>query len=169
MYLGLPLFPGVSQHNQLTRIIEMLGPPPDYMVEGKNGYKYFVLSSQRNSVSPVTLPIPPHSSPLMSHGQSHGQSHGHSQTSGGQSADQSKYRLKTAEEYAHDNKTAVPVLKKYLRYSQLDEIIMKCPVANKSSMTNEQKHEEMLLRKSFLNFLTGLFRLDPMERWTGNV
>ena len=41
MYLGLPLFPGVSQHNQLTRIVEMMGNPPDALIEGKNGGKYF--------------------------------------------------------------------------------------------------------------------------------
>ena len=28
MFLGLPLFPGTSEHNQLLRIVEMLGPLP---------------------------------------------------------------------------------------------------------------------------------------------
>lgn len=41
MYLGLPLFPGVLQHNQLSRIVEMLGNPPDFLIECKNGLKYF--------------------------------------------------------------------------------------------------------------------------------
>lgn len=42
MFLGLPIFPGVSEHNQLSRIVEMLGPPPDFMVEhGGNTSKYF--------------------------------------------------------------------------------------------------------------------------------
>ena len=45
MYLGLPLFPGVSQHNQLTRIVEMMGNPPDALIEGKNGGKYFTKTS----------------------------------------------------------------------------------------------------------------------------
>ncbi|KAJ1423350.1 kinase-like domain-containing protein [Ochromonadaceae sp. CCMP2298] len=43
MYLGLPLFPGVSQHNQIMRIVEMLDMPPDFMIEGKNGKKYFAV------------------------------------------------------------------------------------------------------------------------------
>ena len=46
-----------------------------------------------------------------------------------------RYRIKTPEEYASDTNTEVPVLKKYLRYSHLDEIIMKCPLANKSKMS----------------------------------
>lgn len=42
MFLGLPIFPGVSEHNQLARIVEMLGPPPDFMVEhGANTAAYF--------------------------------------------------------------------------------------------------------------------------------
>jgi len=42
MFLGLPIFPGVSEHNQLTRIVEMLGAPPDFMLDhGTNTMKYF--------------------------------------------------------------------------------------------------------------------------------
>jgi hypothetical protein len=47
---NVPLFPGVSQHNQLSRIVEMLGQPPDSLIEGKNGFKYFTkvnLSSKK--------------------------------------------------------------------------------------------------------------------------
>ena len=42
MFLGLPLFPGVSQHNQLLRITEMLGTMPAAMVaNSKHGAKFF--------------------------------------------------------------------------------------------------------------------------------
>ncbi|KAI8874968.1 kinase-like protein, partial [Backusella circina FSU 941] len=42
LFLGLPLFPGSSEYNQLSRIVEMLGTPPNYMVEvGKNAHTYF--------------------------------------------------------------------------------------------------------------------------------
>ena len=77
-----------------------------------------------------------------------------------------KYRLKTAEEYASETNTEIPVLRKYLRYSKLEDVIMKCPLPNKSRLTSEQKKEEMLRRLSFLNFLQGLFRMNPFERWT---
>ena len=48
MYLGLPLFPGVSQHNQISRITEMIGVPPDVFLEGKNGAKYFTKDEDKD-------------------------------------------------------------------------------------------------------------------------
>jgi serine/threonine protein kinase len=42
LFLGLPLFPGASQYNQVCRLIEMLGMPPDHLIEnGKFSHKYF--------------------------------------------------------------------------------------------------------------------------------
>lgn len=147
MYLGLPLFPGVSQHNQLTRIIEMLGMPPDYLIEGKNGSKYF--TSIDNS-SPATEspnkdndPSNPAIKPISE-----------------------LYRIKTAEEYAQETRTEVPVLRKYLRYNNFDDVIMKCPLPLKSKLTAEQKSLELTRRRCFLDFLKGLLHLDPFQRWT---
>ncbi|ODQ82429.1 hypothetical protein BABINDRAFT_17463, partial [Babjeviella inositovora NRRL Y-12698] len=41
LYLGLPLFPGTSEYNQLSRIIKMCGMPPGYMLEmGKNSWNF---------------------------------------------------------------------------------------------------------------------------------
>ncbi|KAI0312747.1 kinase-like domain-containing protein [Amylostereum chailletii] len=42
LFLGLPLFPGTSEYNQITRIVEMLGYPPSYMMEmGKQTGQFF--------------------------------------------------------------------------------------------------------------------------------
>ncbi|KAG2016149.1 CMGC/MAPK protein kinase [Coprinopsis cinerea AmutBmut pab1-1] len=42
LFLGLPLFPGTSEYNQLTRIIEMLGMPPLSMLNsGKQTSQFF--------------------------------------------------------------------------------------------------------------------------------
>ncbi|KAH9058839.1 kinase-like protein [Lactarius vividus] len=42
LFLGLPLFPGTSEYNQITRIVEMLGQPPGYMMEmGKQTTQFF--------------------------------------------------------------------------------------------------------------------------------
>ena len=42
LFLGLPLFPGSSEYNQISRIVEMLGVPPVYMIEvGKSAHQYF--------------------------------------------------------------------------------------------------------------------------------
>ncbi|KAI0697241.1 kinase-like protein [Cytidiella melzeri] len=42
LFLGLPLFPGTSEYNQITRIVEMLGNPPQYMLDtGKQTAQFF--------------------------------------------------------------------------------------------------------------------------------
>jgi hypothetical protein len=158
LYLGLPLFPGVSQHNQLTRIVEMFGQPPDSLINiGKNSNKYFV-----RLASSLDASVHGHQS---AHGSTYSGMTTNSASSGSETP--SQYRLKTAEEYAKDTNTEVPVLKKYLRYSRLEDVIMKCSLPGKSrSWTAEQKQEEYQRRQSFLDFLNGMFRLHPFDRWT---
>lgn len=119
MFLGLPLFPGVSQHNQLGRIVEMLGMPPDIFIETKQGLKYFT----RKDINAVDKDG---NNDTAKEGSKHNPH---------PPQESSKFRLKTAEEYAAETNTEVPTIKKYLRYNQLDEIIMKCPLANKSKLT----------------------------------
>lgn len=33
LFLGLPLFPGASEHDLLVRIVDMLGMPPDHVLQ----------------------------------------------------------------------------------------------------------------------------------------
>ena len=41
LFLGLPIFPGTSEYNQLSRIIDTLGNPPNWMIEkGKNSGQF---------------------------------------------------------------------------------------------------------------------------------
>lgn len=42
LFLGLPIFPGTSEYNQVTRITEMLGNPPSHLLEvGKQTNEFF--------------------------------------------------------------------------------------------------------------------------------
>lgn len=42
LFLGLPLFPGASEHDLLVRVVEMLGPLPDSMLlKAQHTAKYF--------------------------------------------------------------------------------------------------------------------------------
>ena len=42
LFLGLPLFPGSSEYNQVSRITEMLGLPPNWMLEvGKQAGEFY--------------------------------------------------------------------------------------------------------------------------------
>lgn len=163
LYLGLPLFPGVSQHNQLTRIIEMFGQPSDnFIAYGKNCNKYFYKISSKVETSNM-----PMSANYMINISSNNSSNYLSNLSSNYNATPSIYRLKTAEEYARDTNTEVPVLKRYLRYTKLEDVIMKCTLPSKAKpWTSEQKQEEFLRRQSFLDFLKGLFNLNQFERWT---
>ncbi|KAL9649567.1 hypothetical protein ABK040_003245 [Willaertia magna] len=52
LFLGLPLLPGVSQYNQICRMIEMFGLPPNHVIEySKFGYKYFRVKQQQQSTN----------------------------------------------------------------------------------------------------------------------
>ncbi|KAL0487101.1 serine/threonine-protein kinase yak [Acrasis kona] len=50
LFLGLPLFPGASQYNQVARIVEMMGMPPDHLLDvGKLTRKYFNRTSDMST------------------------------------------------------------------------------------------------------------------------
>jgi dual specificity protein kinase YAK1 len=52
LFLGLPLFPGHSEYDQLCRIIELLGPMPDELLDrGKNTRKFFARTEYAGSAS----------------------------------------------------------------------------------------------------------------------
>lgn len=150
MLLGLPLFPGVSQHNQLTRIIEMFGMPSDIIIEnGKNAANYF--KSNNDSLRGENY-----------EGTAMGGLRNILQQSLNKETKQ-RYRLKTPEEYAIDNKTTVPIAKKYFKYSSLDDLILRD--AQKTAQSNGQI-SELLMRKCLLHFVKGLLQINPWERWT---
>lgn len=47
LFLGIPIFPGSSEFNQITRIVETLSYPPNWMLEmGKNTNKFMVKLNQ---------------------------------------------------------------------------------------------------------------------------
>lgn len=61
LFLGLPLFPGASEHDLLSRITEMLGPPPPgVLASSKNAEKYFTVV---DSVVQTPQGAPPQSLP----------------------------------------------------------------------------------------------------------
>jgi hypothetical protein len=138
-----------------------------YLCTGKNGSKYFSKIAQNNYSNERGYQSKGLLSGLaLHHPSSDGPPKDAWSTLLPQPPQQPKYRIKTAEEYASETNTEIPVLRKYLRYSKLNDVIMKCPLANKSRITPEQKKEEVLKRLCFLNFLEGLFQMNPFERWT---
>ena len=56
LFLGLPLFPGSSEYNQISRIVEVLGVPPSHMCErGKSASQFFDKRVVQDSKSVFTL------------------------------------------------------------------------------------------------------------------
>ena len=192
MFLGLPIFPGVSQHNQLSRIIEMVGMPSDTMLElSSQAGKYFKKTSSKHSPKKdqAGVSAPPQiyrSESMGANTESSGRpltrcnsgSHGKLQAMHAiQSTPTGKYRVKTAAEYAKDTNTRIPVLKKYLKHDNLDDVILKYPypqIPPGSYKNREGKpvsveyiiSREQQKRECFLHFLHGLLTVNPWERWT---
>ena len=56
LFLGLPLFPGASEHDLLARIVEMLGVPPDHVLQkAQHTKKYFEPVEELVTVSGTSI------------------------------------------------------------------------------------------------------------------
>lgn len=145
LFMGLPVFPGVSVHNQLTRIVEMLGLPPDWMIEkGKKGENFFVrepgVRQDHYSLSSFERTM-------------NGSSH--------------PWRLKTPQEWARENRirNGPEETKRYVKERTLQGIVEKCE-------TQRRPRSEPVVAipiqdlKCFIDFCSGLLRHDPNKRWT---
>ncbi|KAI9244159.1 kinase-like domain-containing protein, partial [Sporodiniella umbellata] len=123
LFLGLPLFPGNSEYNQMSRIIELLGPPPNYMIEvGKNSHRYF----DRDLSSP----------------------------------EGKKYIFKSISKYSAEQGKIEQPSKRYFSSRTLSELISSYPISKKTQMAQSD------MDKAFIDFLQGLLRLNPIERWS---
>jgi dual specificity protein kinase YAK1 len=123
LFLGLPLFPGTSEYNQITRIVEMIGSvynfvilcirckrlnfnhrlPPAYMLDmGKQTTQFF---------------------------DSYADLYG-----------QKKYRLKSLEQYSREHNTNEQPGKQYFKATSLPDIINTAPMPTFKS-SSRQGHE----------------------------
>ncbi|KAH8062129.1 protein kinase [Aureococcus anophagefferens] len=143
LMLGLPVFPGVSAHNQITRIVEMLGTFPDALLERGDDAATAAGGRARRRCSTTTAPTP--SSPTTTTGPL-------------------SYELKTPEAYARDTGSSVPRTKKYFQYKRLDEIVNHYPI--RAGLSASDVDAERDKRKVFAHFVRGMLRHAPDERWT---
>ncbi|KAJ3369510.1 dual specificity protein kinase yak1 [Allomyces arbusculus] len=136
LFLGLPLFPGTSEYNQVSRIVDMLGMPPTYMIEvGKNAKAFFV------KIADGTPAAGPHAPRIPA-----------------------VYRLKPREQYAKEHGTTEQPSKRYFAGTTLAEVVMQYPYSRRlqgADLDNERRTRECLL-----DFLGGLLHLNPIERWS---
>ncbi|KAF9902263.1 dual specificity protein kinase yak1 [Linnemannia zychae] len=136
LFLGLPLFPGSSEYNQLSRIVEMLGILPTYMLEiGKTAHEFFEQVRPEHMGHNYNVPT------------------------------QKRYRLKSMETYSREHNVVEQPSKRYFQATTLPDIVNSYPMMKKG-MTQAEVEKEMMNRASFINFLQGLLNLNPIERWS---
>ncbi len=130
LFLGLPIFPGASGYDQVSRIIETLGIPPTHMLDlGRDAPLYFDKKSSLDGMSTA-----------------------------------SKYTLKSRERYSMETGRNEPPSKKYFASSNLEDMILGYPFRPKD-MSQADKEVELRNRRVFIDFLRGLLKLNPVERW----
>eukprot|EP00930_Biecheleria_cincta_P063974 TRINITY_DN4951_c0_g1_i1.p1 TRINITY_DN4951_c0_g1~~TRINITY_DN4951_c0_g1_i1.p1 ORF type:complete len:782 (+),score=121.73 TRINITY_DN4951_c0_g1_i1:136-2481(+) len=198
LFLGLPIFPGQSEHDQLTYISNVLGQFPLHMLDkGTKTRRFFrrteipedvpreVLTSrgmqQDSPCAGVDLTSETQGSTTAAGSADEG---GSSTTHGeGFAADEatatlaaqlqdhaargkplqprglaprrktrSAWRMKTSEEYARDEHTTPPTSQRRWNFTSLEQMAAKIP--------------EEELKLSFVQFLHGLLKMSPKERWT---
>ena len=160
IFLGLPLFPGVSEHSQLSRIIDMFETyPPDHMLRRGRGTNKFFKPRKSSVNSPPTSPKNDSNSPGGSQ-QKRKLLSSKARYSMKRAPADTLWQFKTPEEYAKDLQRELDEYKTYFRYARLHDIIMYYP------MSQVDANKERVDRLSFIDMLNGLLNIDHTERWT---
>lgn len=137
LFLGIPIFPGSSEFNQLTRIVDCLGYPPTWMMDmGKNTTK-FLKKTENNDLQNL-----------------------------GTYKDSQKYTLKTLMEYNEEYGTQEQPSKQYFKWEKLPDIIKHYRLSKKIKNHSNLIEREMQDRQCLAHFLGGILNLNPLERWT---
>ncbi|KAG6837514.1 hypothetical protein H0H93_008439 [Arthromyces matolae] len=136
LFLGLPLFPGTSEYNQLTRIIDMLGLPPLSMLNtGKQTSQFFETVDSWN------------------HATNHNEKRYRLKT-----LEQYSREHNTNEQPGKQyfKATTLPDI--------INTAPM--PTSKSSSRQAHDVEKELNNRASFIDFCQGLLNLNPVTRWT---
>jgi dual specificity protein kinase YAK1 len=122
LFLGLPLFPGTSEYNQITRIVEMVGYAKFvfFLIVGPKLYVNFRMPPQ------YMLDIGKQTNQFFDSYIDH--------------YGQKKYRLKTLEQYSREHNTNEQPGKQYFKATSLPEIVNTAPMPTFKS-SSRQGHE----------------------------
>ena len=139
LFLGLPMFPGSSEYNQIYKIVDMLGAPPRHMLEhGRNLLQFFdkVPSPDPNGKSTYRL----------------------------KTYEQYVHYLSANKEKSESGKSEQPN-KNYFDQRLLKDIILNYKMPSKK-MTQSMIDKEYEQRNLLIDFLTKVLNLNPLERLT---
>ncbi|GJM86552.1 hypothetical protein PR202_ga02421 [Eleusine coracana subsp. coracana] len=136
LYIGLPLFPGASEYDVISRVIEILGvqPPDDLLREAKHAGRFF---KYVGNIYPG---------------------------SESQNGPGSAYRLLTEEEIEARDSKKPKMGKWYFPHGSLEKLILTYPWKNASEeiLSDIEKTDCLAL----VDFLRGALELDPHKRWS---
>jgi dual specificity protein kinase YAK1 len=146
LFLGLPLFPGSSEYNQVSRIVEMLGNPPNWMLEmGKQSGEFFEKRHDVDDYGRRTY----HLKSMEQYSREHGTK---------EQPSKKYFQATTLPEIIRSY--AMP--RKNMKQSEIDRgkfsMVWKLP--------NILTQLEMNNRVAFIDFVRGLLNINPLERWS---
>ncbi|GKV07459.1 hypothetical protein SLEP1_g19236 [Rubroshorea leprosula] len=138
LFLGLPLFPGVSEFDLLRRMVEILGAqPPDYILkEAKNTSKFFKCVGSVQNIENGDFSV------------------------GGRNS----YQALTEEEYEARELKKPLIGKEYFNHKNLEAIVTNYPY--RKNLPKEDIVKESQVRLALVDFLRGLVEFDPAKRWS---
>jgi len=147
LFLGLPILPGIHEHDQLGRISEMIGKIPDWMLEqGKKTSKYFVLDEPKLKGDLNIIQA---------------RAAARQNRSWRMSTREEFINSLSAEEierYGGQSKLEQQPTNRYFKKKSLGDIVM-----HHGHHRNKAETESLML---FVHFLKGILNPDPCERWT---
>lgn len=139
LFLGLPMFPGTSEYNQIWKIVDMLGIPPRHMLEvGRNSMNFFKKIPAGPGETRSTYLV--------------------------KTYDEYLHFLETSKSKEDHPKKEQPN-KNYFKHRILKDIILNYKLPSKK-MTNSMIEKECLERLLLIDFLSKVLNLNPLERLT---
>lgn len=146
LFLGLPLFPGSSEYNQVSRITEMLGLPPQWMLDhGKQSGEFFEKTHDEFGRRMYRLKSMEQ----------------YSREKNVKEQPSKKYFSATT---LPDVIKTYPLPRKNMKQAEIDR--GQPPSIPPSSLPSADHEIEIANRNSFIDFVRGLLNLNPLERWT---
>jgi len=145
LFLGLPLFPGSSEYNQVCRIVEMLGMPPQWMLEmGKQAGEFFEKTTDEFGRKTYRLKS------IEQYSREHNVK---------EQPSKKYFQASTLDEiirgYAMPRKNMKPAEIERGKLALLSFYLMVSNIAT-----------ELNNRVAFIDFVRGLLQINPLERWS---
>lgn len=145
LFLGLPLFPGSSEYNQVSRIVEMLGNPQNWMIEmGKQAGEFFEKKQDEFGRRTYSL------KPMEQYAREHGTK---------EQPSKKYFQANTLPEIIK----MYPMPRKNMKQSEIDRGKSSCTLIADVSLIMDI---EMNNRIAFIDFVRGLLNINPLERWS---